>query len=285
MRRHLRGERADVHGDVRDVVRRGHVRRAAVLVQVRRGRASSSLPQVALYVPLMLNARALIFSPAPHDPKRTPSVMTARHFRRLRSALPRAKSFRSSVPSWTSSLSLGSSRRSSNALKLSNPSISDAKDNLTLEVAQHLGESTVRTIAMDSSDGLVRGMRSPRHGRSDRDAGRPGMPWAHPQRHRGAGGREGTRREQEGDAHPPGARRRSRSSRPRWKSSKRGSRSSISSRPTVRGEDRALRRRRASGRPCSFKSSSTTSPRRTAACLASPESASGRAKETTSTSR
>jgi F-type H+-transporting ATPase subunit beta len=45
-----------------------------------------------------------------------------------------------------------------NALKLTNPSISGAKDNLTLEVAQHLGESTVRTIAMDSSDGLVRGM-------------------------------------------------------------------------------------------------------------------------------
>src|SRR3974390_2637535 len=28
---------------------------------------------------------------------------------------------------------------------------------LVLEVAQHLGESTVRTVAMDSSDGLVRG--------------------------------------------------------------------------------------------------------------------------------
>ncbi len=45
-----------------------------------------------------------------------------------------------------------------NALKLTNPSISTARDNLTLEVAQHLGENTVRTIAMDSSDGLVRGM-------------------------------------------------------------------------------------------------------------------------------
>jgi len=45
-----------------------------------------------------------------------------------------------------------------NALKLTNPGISNAKDNLTLEVAQHLGENTVRTIAMDSSDGLVRGM-------------------------------------------------------------------------------------------------------------------------------
>ena len=45
-----------------------------------------------------------------------------------------------------------------NALKVSNPAISSAKDNLTLEVAQHLGENTVRTIAMDTSDGLVRGM-------------------------------------------------------------------------------------------------------------------------------
>lgn len=45
-----------------------------------------------------------------------------------------------------------------NALKMNNPSISDAEDNLILEVAQHLGESTVRTIAMDSTDGLVRNM-------------------------------------------------------------------------------------------------------------------------------
>jgi F0F1-type ATP synthase, beta subunit len=32
---------------------------------------------------------------------------------------------------------------------------------LVLEVAQHLGESTVRTVAMDTSEGLVRGRRSP----------------------------------------------------------------------------------------------------------------------------
>src|SRR5580693_8901435 len=44
------------------------------------------------------------------------------------------------------------------ALKLTNPGISTHKDNLTLEVAQHLGESTVRAIAMDTTDGLVRGM-------------------------------------------------------------------------------------------------------------------------------
>ncbi|HET8934490.1 MAG TPA: F0F1 ATP synthase subunit beta [Polyangiales bacterium] len=45
------------------------------------------------------------------------------------------------------------------ALKVTNPSISTAHDNLTLEVAQHLGEGSVRAIAMDSTEGLVRGMK------------------------------------------------------------------------------------------------------------------------------
>ena len=44
------------------------------------------------------------------------------------------------------------------ALKLSNPTISDQEDNLTLEVAQHVGSRVVRTIAMDVTDGLSRGM-------------------------------------------------------------------------------------------------------------------------------
>jgi F-type H+-transporting ATPase subunit beta len=44
------------------------------------------------------------------------------------------------------------------ALKVSNPSISEQPWNLVLEIAQHLGESTVRAIAMDATDGLVRGM-------------------------------------------------------------------------------------------------------------------------------
>jgi len=43
------------------------------------------------------------------------------------------------------------------ALKVTNASINDQKDNLTLEVAQHLGNNLVRTIAMDLTDGLVRG--------------------------------------------------------------------------------------------------------------------------------
>ncbi|PLX42040.1 MAG: F0F1 ATP synthase subunit beta [Deltaproteobacteria bacterium] len=45
------------------------------------------------------------------------------------------------------------------ALKVSNPAINDQENNLVLEVAQHLGENTVRTIAMDSTEGLVRGMQ------------------------------------------------------------------------------------------------------------------------------
>jgi len=43
------------------------------------------------------------------------------------------------------------------ALKITNPSLGGEEWNLVVEVAQHLGENTVRTIAMDSTDGLVRG--------------------------------------------------------------------------------------------------------------------------------
>jgi len=44
------------------------------------------------------------------------------------------------------------------ALTISNPAINDEPDNLVIEVAQHLGDNVVRTIAMDVTDGLVRGM-------------------------------------------------------------------------------------------------------------------------------
>ena len=43
------------------------------------------------------------------------------------------------------------------ALRLSNKAIDGREGNLTLEVAQHLGDNTVRTIAMDSTEGLIRG--------------------------------------------------------------------------------------------------------------------------------
>src|SRR5262245_40604040 len=44
-----------------------------------------------------------------------------------------------------------------NALTVSNPNSSTEKNNLVLEVAQHLGESVVRAVAMDASEGLIRG--------------------------------------------------------------------------------------------------------------------------------
>ncbi|RLA97675.1 MAG: F0F1 ATP synthase subunit beta, partial [Deltaproteobacteria bacterium] len=47
-----------------------------------------------------------------------------------------------------------------NAVKITNPRISDKEWNLTAEVAQHIGERTVRCIAMDTTDGLVRGMKA-----------------------------------------------------------------------------------------------------------------------------
>lgn len=43
------------------------------------------------------------------------------------------------------------------ALRATNKAISDKDMNLVLEVAQHLGDGVVRTISMDSTEGLVRG--------------------------------------------------------------------------------------------------------------------------------
>ena len=43
------------------------------------------------------------------------------------------------------------------ALKVTNPAINKLADNLTVEVAQHLGENTCRCISMDTTDGLTRG--------------------------------------------------------------------------------------------------------------------------------
>ncbi|QTA93202.1 F0F1 ATP synthase subunit beta [Desulfonema magnum] len=54
------------------------------------------------------------------------------------------------------------------ALLISNPAISDEGDNLVVEVAQHLGDNVVRTIAMDVTDGLTRGQ-------SVKDTGKPIM--------------------------------------------------------------------------------------------------------------
>ena len=44
------------------------------------------------------------------------------------------------------------------ACRVTNPFINDQPDNLVVEVAQHLGENTVRCISMDTTDGLTRGL-------------------------------------------------------------------------------------------------------------------------------
>jgi len=45
-----------------------------------------------------------------------------------------------------------------NACTVTNPGINDTPDNLVIEVALHLGDNVCRCIAMDQTDGLVRGM-------------------------------------------------------------------------------------------------------------------------------
>ena len=72
-----------------------------------------------------------------------------------------------------------------------------------LEVAQHLGENTVRTIAMDTTDGLVRGRHGQRHRRADHGAGRRRHARPHHQRHRRAGRRAGPGRRQRHAPDPP----------------------------------------------------------------------------------
>jgi F-type H+-transporting ATPase subunit beta len=53
-----------------------------------------------------------------------------------------------------------------NALSVSNPAINDDEGNLIIEVALHLGDNVVRCIAMDMTDGLVRGMAAKDTGNS-----------------------------------------------------------------------------------------------------------------------
>ncbi|MCC7071670.1 MAG: F0F1 ATP synthase subunit beta [Deltaproteobacteria bacterium] len=45
------------------------------------------------------------------------------------------------------------------ALKATNPAIDPREWNLVVEVSQHLGENTVRCVAMDSTEGLMRGQK------------------------------------------------------------------------------------------------------------------------------
>jgi F-type H+-transporting ATPase subunit beta len=47
-----------------------------------------------------------------------------------------------------------------NALTIPRKNADDVEENLVVEVQQHLGEDTIRAVAMDSTDGLVRGMKA-----------------------------------------------------------------------------------------------------------------------------
>ncbi|MBM4272033.1 MAG: F0F1 ATP synthase subunit beta [Deltaproteobacteria bacterium] len=47
-----------------------------------------------------------------------------------------------------------------NAIAITNPAIDNTEGNLIVEVAQHLGDNVVRCVAMDITDGLVRGMKA-----------------------------------------------------------------------------------------------------------------------------
>ena len=74
---------------------------------------------------------------------------------------------------------------------------------LVLEVAQELGERTVRCIAMDSTDGIVRGQEVVDTGGADHRAGRAGDAGPHPERHRRSDRRAGAGQHDEALPDPP----------------------------------------------------------------------------------
>ena len=121
---------------------------------------------------------------------------------------------------------------------------------LVLEVAQHLGEITVRTIAMDITEGLVRGQEVTDTGApisvpvGDGTLGRIINVIGEPVDEAGPVKAEAMR------ADPRRTRRPTPSSRPKRKFSSPASRSSICSRPTPRAARSACSAAPASARPC-----------------------------------
>ena len=74
---------------------------------------------------------------------------------------------------------------------------------VTLEVQQHLGENRVRCVAMQPTDGMVRGQMVVGHRRAHPGARGPRDPGPHHQRGGRARGRARPRRPQDDPAHPP----------------------------------------------------------------------------------
>ena len=106
---------------------------------------------------------------------------------------------------------------------------------LVLEVAQHLGENVVRTIAMDSTDGLTRGQDVNATGSQIRVPGRPEDARPHHERHRRADRRARPDRQRHDARRSTPRPRPSSTSRPKPRSSSPASRSSTCSRPTRKG--------------------------------------------------
>ena len=106
---------------------------------------------------------------------------------------------------------------------------------LVLEVAQHLGESQVRAVAMAATDGLRRGMAVIDTGAADLHPGGQGDPRPHHQHHRRAGRQDGPDQDGQDSIRSTGRRRASSSNRPRSRCSRPASRSSTCSSRTRRG--------------------------------------------------
>ena len=121
---------------------------------------------------------------------------------------------------------------------------------LVLEVAQHLGENTVRTIAMDATEGLTRGQRVTDTGSADPRAGRPEDARPHHERHRRADRRARPDRQRPVRATSTPRPRCSSTSRPKPRSSSPASRSSTCSRLMRAAARSACSAAPASARPC-----------------------------------
>src|SRR5437879_3536543 len=171
-----------------------------------------------------------------------------------------------------------------NALQITTPAIDDRPWNLVVEVALHLGEKTVRTIAMDSTDGLTRGqeVRDPgdciRVPVGEATLGRIMNVVGEPVDERGpiaAAKRYPIHREAPAFT----------DQETQVQAFETGIKVVDLLAPYQRGGKIGLFGGAGVARPSSSWSSSTTSPSSTAACRCSAASASGRVRATTSTSR
>ena len=121
----------------------------------------------------------------------------------------------------------------------------DQDRELVAEVQQHLGDDRVRAVAMDSTDGLARGMDVIDTGGADLGAGRQGDARPALQRARRADRREGRRRRSRSAGRSTATRRRSSDLSPKVEIFETGHQGHRPARPVRHGrQDRPVRRRR-----------------------------------------